>query len=459
MPQIVDLTVLFAITDIETTGGFASSNSITEIAVCIHDGEKVIQEWQTLVRPEQSIPSYITTLTGINNDMVADAPTFEEISDELDELTKDKIFVAHNVGFDYSFIKRHFEACGKKWNRRKLCTVRLGKKAFPGFRSYSLGNLCKQLGVTNEEAHRAMGDTHATAEIFTMIVEKLGLEHIDEALKRGSGEAFLPNNLPVEVFRGLPEEPGVYYFIDSKGKNIYIGKARNIKDRVKQHFGGKMSSERRQSFLTEIHNINYELTGNELVALLIEDKEIKKYWPKHNRAQKFNAGKFGIYNYLDQRGLQRLCVKKASTTHQPIRPFTSAFRARQWLFKFAEQYDLDFKLCGLPFTEEHEFDVEEYNLKVLDAIDRQNKLFGSFLIKGTGREMREQSIVWVDNGKLRGIGFVQTSESISSIEDLENFIEEVPHSASSEGILRAHLDKVSLSSIVVLQEPEEHWED
>lgn len=451
--------MLFAITDIETTGGFATANSITEIAVCIHDGEKIIQEWQTLIKPEQKIPAYITSLTGINSDMVKDAPTFEEIADELEELTKDKVFVAHNVGFDYSFIKRHFEGCGRKWNRQKLCTVRLGKKAFPGNQSYSLSNLCKHLGVTNGQVHRAMGDTQATAEIFSMIVSELGIESIHEALKRGSGEAFLPNNLPVEVFRELPEEPGVYYFIDSKGKNIYIGKARNIKDRVKQHFSGKMGSARRQGFLTEIHNISYELTGNELVALLIEDKEIKKYWPKHNRTQKFSGGKFGIYNYLDQRGLQRLCIKKSTTTHQPIRPFTSAFRARQWLFKFAEQYDLDFRLCGLPFTEEVDQNIEDYNARVLDAIDRQNKLFGSFLIQGIGREMGEKSIVWVDNGKLKGIGFVHESESIANIDDLENHVEEVPHSATSEGILRAHLDKVSTGSIIILKEPEEFWED
>lgn len=457
--QIVFLIVLFAIVDIETTGGFASSNSITEIAVCVHDGEKVIDEWQSLIRPEQNIPSYITTLTGIDNEMVADAPTFEEIASELDEITRDKVFVAHNVGFDYSFIKRHFEGCGIKWNRRKLCTVRLGKKAFPGHRSYSLANFCKRMGVYNEQAHRAMGDTKATAEIFTMIIEEMGMDKIDEALKRGSGEAFLPNNLPVEVFRELPEEPGVYYFLDSKGKNIYIGKARNIKDRVKQHFSGKNLSERRQGFLTEVHHVSYELTGNELVALLVEDREIKKFWPKYNRAQKFNSGKFGIYNYADQRGFQRLCVKKATHTHQPIRPFTSAFRARQWLFKFAEQYELDFRLCGLPFTEELDHDVEEYNSKVLDAIERQNKLFGSFLIKGSGREMGERSIVWVDNGKLRGIGFVHESETISHVDDLENHIEEIPHSATSEGILRAHLDKVSPRSIVVLEEPEEYWEE
>ena len=446
--------MLFAITDIETTGGFASGNSITEIAVCMHDGERIIDEWHSLIRPDKSIPQHIVALTGITDDMVYDAPTFEEIADSLDEFVGDAVFVAHNVNFDYSFIKNHYEQIGHRWNKKKLCTVRLSKKAFPGFRSYGLGNLCRQLEVNNESAHRAQGDARATAEIFSMIAAEMGLDGLDEALKRGSGEAFLPNHINAETFHALPEEPGVYYFIDNKGKIIYIGKANNIKGRVKQHFTGKMQSARRQGFLTEMHDIHYQLTGTELMALLIEDKEIKHYWPKYNRAQKFSSGRFGVYHYEDQRGYIRLGVQKASPTNSPIRAFSSAFRARQWLFEFADQFELAYEYCGLPAAEPSEIGQVEHNERVLAAIDKQNRLLGSFLIKGKGREFDEHSLIWIDNGQLRALGFVHRSIAIDHEDHIDTHLDSFPHSSTAEAILRMHLEKVSSRSIIVLAEPE-----
>jgi DNA polymerase III subunit epsilon len=450
--------VLFAITDIETTGGFASGNSITEIAICIHDGTRVINEWQSLIKPEGRIPNYITALTGIDDAMVEDAPTFEEVAETIEELTKDAIFVAHNVNFDYSFIKRHFEAIGTRWNRPKLCTVRLSKATFEGFKSYSLGNLCRQLEITNESAHRAMGDTRATVQLFERIIATAGIEAIETALKRGSGEAFLPNHIDAETYHSLPDDPGIYYFLNSKGKVIYVGKAKNIKTRVKQHFTGNMRSARRQAFLRDIHKIDHLLTGTELVALLIEDREIKRLWPEYNRAQKHSVGKFGIYSYFDQLGYTRLCVKKAQTTYPPIRAFTSAFHARQWLFKFADQYDIHYKFCGLPHSDEPELDVDEHNQLVNRGIDKQNHLFGSFLIKGKGREHKEESVIWVDNGQLKGVAFVSLDHQVTSESDLENIMEVVPHTGTTASILNAHLEKVSQRNIIILKEATESWD-
>jgi DNA polymerase III subunit epsilon len=444
--------MLFAITDIETTGSYASGNSITEVCVCLFDGEKIVDTWHSLIQPEGSIPRYITQLTGITDEMVCDAPKFEDVAVEIESFIGDAIFVAHNVNFDYSFMKKHFEEAGIVWNRNKLCTVRLSKKAFPGHPSYSLGSICRHFGIGNEARHRAKGDALATVELFQRIIEVLGIEELVDMSKRGSGEAFLPNNLEAQIFHDLPENAGVYYFQDGKGKIIYIGKARNIKKRIRSHFSGKLKSERRQAYFTEIHNISFQLTGTELIALILEDMEIKKYWPKYNRAQKQPIGKFGVYTYEDQAGAIRLCVKKVTNSAQPIRSFTSGQRARQWLFEFADENQIHYKYCGLPVTDQPADTVESHNELISQAIRKQNNVYGSFLIKGIGRTIDENSFVWVYDGRLKGVGYVPVEIGISNSETLEDYLTPIAHSSAIESVLRSHVEKCSGRDIIVLED-------
>ncbi|MCB0761584.1 MAG: GIY-YIG nuclease family protein [Flavobacteriales bacterium] len=443
--------MLFAITDIETTGSYASGNSITEICVCLFDGKEVVDTWHSLIRPEGSIPPYIVQLTGITNEMVAEAPRFEEIATELETFIDDAIFVAHNVNFDYSFIKKHFEDCGMVWNRNKLCSVRLAKKAFPGLRSYGLGNLCSHFNIENAARHRATGDTLATVELMKLIVNEVGLEELHELARKGSGEAFLPNSVDTRTYLGLPESAGVYYFHDAKGKIIYIGKARNIKKRVRSHFS-RMQSERRQSFFKEIHDITFQLTGTELIALILEDHEIKRYWPRHNRAQKQAIGRFGIYTYEDQTGATRLVVKKVTNSAPPIKYFTSGHRARQWLFEFAEENHIHYKYCGLPFTEEPTEGVAEHNTKVDQALADQQSTLGSFLIKGRGRSYEEQSFVWVAEGLVKGIGFVPQDAQVTDTAQLEEYLTPIAHSGAIEAILRSFIERTPPREIVFLEQ-------
>src|SRR4051812_17647739 len=211
---------MYAIVDIETTGGHASANGITEIAICIHDGKKVTQRYSTLVNPRRDIPIYIRALTGISNEMVATAPDFEDVSADIYHLLHGKIFVAHNVNFDYSFVRHHLMAAGYTLQSNKLCTVRLGRKIMPGLPSYSLGKLCKHLNIDNESRHRAMGDAEATAKLFSLLLQNDINNHIKVALKQNSKEQVLPPHLPKTAIEQLPRTPGVYYFHDAKGKVI-----------------------------------------------------------------------------------------------------------------------------------------------------------------------------------------------------------------------------------------------
>src|SRR6195952_5270801 len=179
---------MYAIVDIETTGGHASANGITEIAICIHNGKKVIERYATLVNPRREIPIYISALTGITNEMVENAPNFEDVAHDIYHLLNGKIFVAHNVNFDHSFVRYHLAAAGYELQCNKLCTVRLGRKIMPGLPSYSLGRLCTHLNIGNEARHRAMGDAEATAELFTLLLNSDKDNHIKQALKINSKE-------------------------------------------------------------------------------------------------------------------------------------------------------------------------------------------------------------------------------------------------------------------------------
>ena len=161
---------MYAIVDIETTGGGGTSR-ITEIAVFRHDGEKIVDVFHSLVNPEMYIPPFITRLTGIDNAMVQDSPTFYDIQDSVRALTKDAWFVAHNAKFDYGFIKREFGAMEEYFERDLLCTVQLSRKIFPGFKSYSLGNLCDSLQISLENRHRAHGDAAATVKLFELLLK------------------------------------------------------------------------------------------------------------------------------------------------------------------------------------------------------------------------------------------------------------------------------------------------
>lgn len=163
---------MYAVVDIETSGGRAQVDKITEIAIYIHDGEKIVDEFSTLINPETYIPPFITRLTGINNDMVATAPKFYEVAKKIVLMTEGRLFVAHNAPFDYRFIQEEFKRLGYNYQRQTMCTVRMSRKIIPGMGSYSLGNLCQTLGITINNRHRAAGDALATAKLLELLIEK-----------------------------------------------------------------------------------------------------------------------------------------------------------------------------------------------------------------------------------------------------------------------------------------------
>lgn len=437
---------MFAIVDIETTGSAANYGKITEVAILVHDGQRVVDEFQTLINPERGIPPGITALTGISNEMVADAPKFYEVAKEIHMMLEGNIFVAHNVNFDYSFLKKEFEELGAEFKHKKLCSVRLSRKVFPGLRSYSLGKLCDHFGIANHARHRAMGDAKATAELMDLILENESGE-IEYFLKKNSKEADLPPNLDKKVFEGLPEQTGVYYFHDEHGKVLYVGKANNIKKRIRGHFSST-DVIYKQGMKDKIHDVSYELCGDELVAFLFEAFEIKRLFPPYNKAQKFPARRYGIYHYQDARGNHRLSVGKAQQGLKPLAKFTSFDKARTFLIQLVKEYELDPELCSLPASAMKYFGYSfssigenEVNARFEKALTDLNAKPESYIILGDGRTNEEKSIVYVEEGVYKGFGFIDQEMTVTQNNEVVDYITNYPDTPDTQRIINQFKEK------------------
>lgn len=422
---------LFAIVDIETTGSHANANGITEIAIYIHDGEKIVEEYQTLINPQQEIPTFIQSLTGISNEAVKNAPTFEEVAPTIFSYLDDKIFVAHNVNFDYSFINHHLKREGFTLNSKKLCTVRLARKILPGFPSYSLGKLCRSLNIKIENRHRAAGDALATTVLFKMMIDADEHQYIEEALKAKSKEESLPPYISRLTLETIPRQPGVYYFRDKKDKIIYVGKAKNLYKRILSHFSNNDTHKNKQDFLREIRKISHQVCGTELQALILENIEIKRLWPEKNRAAKHPEKRFALYKYEDQNGYIRLAIGKKQKFVPSIMLFNSIAEAQQLMRLWCDKYSLCNIFCDLQKSNISCVGLQSnsckgacvqqetkdfYNERVNLLIQEITKGLPNYLIVDQGRNRSEKSCILVSKGVFCGMGYVPEHDLPTDLE-------------------------------------------
>ncbi len=430
---------MYAIVDIETTGLRVSEDRITEIAVLVYDGENIIDRFHSLINPERYLPDHITQLTGISNEMLEDAPRFYEIAKNIVEITEGKVLVAHNAHFDYTFIKNEFRSLGYNFQRKTLCTVRLSRKIFPGMPSYSLGKLCEGLGIIIKSRHRAQGDAHATVELLEKLLNKnenkLHKSIIDHEIRAKS----LPPKITYEMFDALPEATGVYYFKDESGTIIYIGKSKNIKKRIASHFATNLDNRRTIEMKNRVADIDYILTGSELVALLLESDEIKKHKPLFNRAQRRSRFHYGIFMKKDRQGYIHFYVERTKTQNKPaLYVAQRSDGARRALRAKVQDFQLCMKLChlyeskggcfayqikeclGACLGEESPESYNERARQALESFDRFARK--SFLILTRGREQNEKALVCVENGRYLGFGYLDETAEIRDFEDAKNYI-------------------------------------
>lgn len=455
---------LYAVIDVETTGSGIHGNRITEICIVLLKGNQIVDKFTSLVNPECAIPSFITGLTGIDDRMVRDAPKFHEIAKRVVTMTSDAIFVAHNVNFDFNVIKEEFKKMGYSFVRKKLCTVRLSRKLIPGLNSYSLGKLCSSLGILLEGRHRAEGDTDATVILFQRILSlDSDFKVINTFLNVRSKEATLPPHLHSETIEALPTETGIYLFKDQQGKIIYAGKAKNIKQRVLSHFYDKKNKE--FALCQATHAIDHEITGNELIALLLESDKIQKHYPLYNKAQKKPIAPYCIVSYTNRKGVIQLAIDRSYSISHSLEIFYTRVEAVGKLEQLCVEYQLCPRYCSLQSTTGNcsHYKIKNckgicdgkestalYNMRVQKALAVLQNDQKSYLIKERGRTLGEQSFIMIEDGVYKGFGFVDETEQIIKPEDCTVFLQLQNHTYHTTKIIKGYLKKNGEKNIIPL---------
>jgi len=438
---------VYAIIDIETTGGNASRERITEIAIYIHDGQKVVNEYSTLINPECKVPPFVARLTGISDEMLVNAPKFFEVAREIVEITEGCTFVAHNAPFDYSFVKQEFLNLGYKYKRPVLCTVKMSRKLLPGYASYSLGNLCNSLGIQITSRHRASGDALATVKLFERLLS------VDPTLSQIPTDGLHPT-LDRSIFSRLPTTAGVYYFHDEKGKLLYIGKSKNIHSRVLSHFQNSTTSKAIE-MRSNTASISFEETGSELIALLLESDEIKKHKPLHNRLQRRTLYKYGLYSLFLQSGYHVIQIEKIKSTGRPHTVFASFDEALVLVHEIVAKYNLCQKLCGLYQNHgacfQHSIGqcsgacigvepANVYNLRVEAALKEFRHKWTDMAIIDHGRNEDEVSVVLIENNVFAGFGWMSKENSFNDPSRIKDCIKPYSDNRDVQQIIKGFLN-------------------
>lgn len=454
----------FVIVDVETTGGSPKDSKITELAMFKFDGEKIIDEFIALINPEIPIPEFIVRLTGITDSMVSNAPKFYEVAKHILEFTEDCIFVAHNISFDYGMFRSEFRSLGFDFRRAHLCTVRASRYVIPGYASYSLGKISRDLGIEIKGRHRAGGDALATVKLFEIIYNK-DPNQLKTFVQQEVNPKSIHPNLSIEIIDELPNKAGIYKFYNEFKQIIYIGKSIHIKKRVEQHLRNT-STAKGTKMIQEIASVEYELTGSELIAMLLESEMIKEHQPIFNRKLRKSIFPFGLFDTLDANGYLNLSIESiAKNTAEPLLHFTTRKEGVDYLTAIVEKFHLCQKLCDLYATKSACFhynikqcngacvgeeSTEEYNTRVDKLINHLSFEGKTFYIIDKGRNKGEKSIVWVDKGTYKGYGFAPFHFHGKEPQDWTKYIKQQSENRDINTIVNLFLRKGTTHRIVTL---------
>ncbi len=453
---------MYAILDIETTGGKYNEEGITEIAIYRFDGHKIVDQFCSLINPERRIQPFVVNLTGITTEMLRNAPKFYEVAKRIIEITDGCVLVAHNAQFDNRILTTEFDRLGYPFEMNTLCTVELSKKLMPDLPSYSLGKLVRSLGIPLSDRHRAQGDAKATVSLFKMLLAKdTAKEIITKHVRKDPKRQLEPKLL--DIIETAPSATGVYYMHKADGTIIYIGKSKNIKKRLTQHFTN--DNRKSKKIQLEVAAVSYEETGNDLIAQLKESEEIKRNKPVFNRALRRTLFNYQLASFVDKDGYINLKIEKADARKKSITTFTNYQQAKSVLFKITEENQLCQKLTGLYQTEHGCFSysikecygacikeepVEEYNGRVQVFLEKNSYENSHMLIIDKGRDVDERSVILIENGIYKGFGFYNLNYQINNPEILKSIISPMENNRDSQHIIQSYLRKNKVLKIVNL---------
>ena len=385
--------------------------------------------------------------------MLRNAPKFHEVAKRILEITEDTIFVAHNTSFDYRILKTEYNRLGYNFRRNTLCTLDLSKKLILDMNSYSLGKLTKQLGIPLTQRHRASGDALATVKLFKLLLDKDLDKNIITNNIKNTSKSNLPKNL-TEILDDLPFSTGIYYMHDKNSEIIYIGKSKNIKKRVNQHFTGK--DRKSQKLQINTSSVSYDETGSELIALLKESNQVKLHKPIFNRKLRKTIYPYGLFKSIDKNNYINLSISKIISGKDPLTTFKNMNNALSFLNKIINKNDLCQKLCGVYKSNNNCFRYsinecygaciniekpDQYNERIYKAIKYLNFENKNFAIIDKGRNIDESSFVLVENGLFIGLGYFNLNFQINNIKVLKKIIISMEHNKDNQQIIQSFLRK------------------
>ncbi len=342
----------YVLLDLETTGATPLKDRITEIALIKFEDGQEVDRWQTLVNPQTNIPDFIQSLTGITNEMVEDAPTFEQVAGELLDYLDDAVMCAHNVRFDHGFLKAEFKRIGITLKQKVLCTVKLSRKLYPQYKSHGLSAIIERHGFTCSQRHRAMGDVEVMAQLIALAKRELGSEALEAAVSELSKKTSLPSGIDEDVIDEIPENAGVYLFFGENNLPLYIGKSINLRARVMSHFSSDHRSTKEMRISQEIKRIEWIETAGEFGALLLESRLVKERQPIYNRQlrRERQLCAWQLAESADAKPLLRL-IREDEITPENIGTLFGTFRSKKQatevLRNIAEEHSLCLKALGL----------------------------------------------------------------------------------------------------------------
>ena len=435
---------MYAILDIETTGGKYDEEGITEIAIYQFDGHTITDQFISLINPERPIQDYVTKLTGINNKMLRNAPKFYEIAKRIVEITEGCIIVGHNAAFDYRILQTEFRRLGYEYIKTTLCTVELSQQLIPDKESYSLGKLVRSLGIPMSERHRASGDAMATLNLFKYLLEKDTKKSIITASVKNDVNLEMASR-HLKILDALPETLGVFYIHNEEGKIIYVGKHKNIKGRVNQLL---TSPSKRDRYLQRhTYKVTYEEMGNELIATLKELELIQLNNPKCNNRSidKLKNINYILTSHYNKRGYLCFSIELLQSQNNFITTFETL---KEGLF-FLKRIEKEFLLNEVDFNNES---PEIYNKRVKEIFAKYGLQNEDVAIVDKGRVVGEKSMILVIDGNIKGYGFLNLNYQLTQRSILETLITPLANSLLNRHLLHAYLRKNSKVKVLKLSE-------
>lgn len=351
---------ILSFVDIETTGTSIAYSRIIEIGILRFEQERLVEEFSTLINPLTRIDPYIEKLTGISQFELEKAPVFEEVKDKILEILSDSIFVAHNVRFDYGFIRNEFKRVGIPFFLKQMCTVKLARRLYPGYSNYNLDNLIENFHLKCKNRHRALDDAKVIYQFYIKSLKDIENENLEKAINIVMKRPSIPLGISEKELDRLPESCGVYLFYGSEDTPIYIGKSLNIRDRVLSHFSGDHLSSKEMNISRQIKRIDVIKTAGELGAFLLESKLIKKYLPLYNRQLRFAGKMIALEKGVNKDGYNIILEKTIDEIEpQQLEKIVGVFRTKKqikdFFFDLAPKYNLCYKLLNIEKTDRYCF--------------------------------------------------------------------------------------------------------